>query len=255
MISVAGVFKSRADAEKCVTQLGLAGIPQKDINILIPHVSKGENEHFEVRTSTGEQPGMLSAIGAVAGGAVGLAVGEMVASLIVPGVGPVMAVGLASGGLLGALAGGTVGSVGENAVFDGLPEMELFVYEDALRQGCTIMIAVAGDKTQAEAARGMMEYSGAESIDRAREMWWLGLRDVERERYQAERGDFEKDEPLFRCGFEAAQNPANREKTYESCKAELAKRYPTTSESEAFRRGYVRGRAYSAMTRKGLRSP
>ncbi len=52
---------------------------------------------------------------------------------------------------------------------DGLPKDELFVYEDALRQGRTVLIALTEDATQAEAARAALLQAGAESLDTARD--------------------------------------------------------------------------------------
>jgi hypothetical protein len=118
----------------------------------------------------------------VAGGA-GLVPG--IASLLVPGVGPVLGIGILAGTLLGAIGavgGAAVGATLESEVFKGLPEEELFVYEDAMRKGRTVVVVMAEDD-EANAVRGALELAGAESVDRAREMWWLGLRDVEKEGY------------------------------------------------------------------------
>jgi hypothetical protein len=75
-------------------------------------------------------------------------------------------------------------------------------------------------------------------------MWWVGLRDAEKETYQAQGGNFDEDERYFRCGFEAAQHSSNRGKSYEQCRARLGDLYPRAHESEPFRRGYKRGHAY-----------
>jgi hypothetical protein len=164
-------------------------------------------------------------------------------SLLVPGVGPVLAIGLA-GGLLGAVGGGKAGGAIEDTSTRGLPADELFVYEDALRQGRTVVMAMADNDTDAEAVRGTLEAAGAESIDRAREMWWVGLRDVEKEVYETHGGNFQGDERYFRCGFEAAQHSNNRGKSYDECRERLGERYPDEHKLESFRRGYERGRAY-----------
>jgi hypothetical protein len=105
---------------------------------------------------------------------------------------------------------------------------------------------MADGSQQAEAARGALENAGAESIDRARHMWWLGVRDVEKEKYERTGGDFENDESDFRCGFEAALHADHRGQSYESCRDKLRDRYPNNHESDAFRRGYERGGAYLA---------
>jgi hypothetical protein len=253
-----GVFKSRSGAQRAAGKLVPLGIPKDRINILTPDVTPAELA--QLPTQATEQPGMGKAMGATVGGAIGVAAAgslpAIMGSLLVPSVGPVLAIGLA-GGILGAVAGGAAGGAMENSTTEGLPEDELFVYEDALRQGHSVVVAIGSDETQAEAVRGALEDAGAESIDRAREMWWVGVRDAEKESYQAQGGNFDEDERYFRCGFEAAQHSANRGKSYEQCRARLGNLYPDVHEREPFRRGYKRGRAYfealrkSAITSKG----
>jgi|SRR5215472_9094273 len=177
MESIASVFQSRIAAEEGLSELLPLGIPKDRITILTPEAT--EKELAAVPTVEAEQPGMGKALGAAVGGAVGLASGMgaagVVMSAIVPGVGPVLA-GAALLGTIGAAAGGAI----EKSLSDGLPADELFVYEDALRNGRTVLIAIAENSQQAEGARGALENAGAESIDRARDMWWLGVRDVEK---------------------------------------------------------------------------
>src|SRR6202049_2576246 len=204
MIPVVGVFESRQSAQQAAAALGAAGIAKKYLTILTPESAERDPNMESVPQTQGEQPGMVKAMGAVAGGAVGMGWGDVLASLLVPGVGPILAIGVAGGALLGAIGGGTIGGALENSAFSGLPEEELYVYQDALRRGRTVVVAMAEDQTQAQAAREALELAGAESIDRAREMWWVGLRDVEKEHYESTSGrNFQVDEPAFRRGFEA----------------------------------------------------
>ena len=247
MKTIVGVFQSRAAAETGSGKLSDLGIPPAGIKLLTPEAR--EKELAGIPTTTGEQPGMGKAIGAAVGGAVGLATAGTLGSVLVPGLGPVLAIGLA-GGALGAVGGGAAGGVIENTSTRGLPEDELFVYEDALRKGRTVVIATTQSEKEADAARGALEAAGAESIDRAREMWWVGLRDAEKETYEAHGGNFHEDERYFRCGFEAAQHSSHRGKSYEQCHAQLGERYPDAHKREPFRRGYERGRAYFEMIRR-----
>jgi hypothetical protein len=185
----------------------------------------------------------------VAGGA-GLA--PAIASLLVPGVGPVLGIGILACALLGAIGavgGAAVGATLESEVFKGLPEEELFVYEDALRKGRTVVVVMAEDD-DANAVRGALEFAGAETVDRAREMWWLGLRDVEKERYTTDGANFEHHERDFRGGFEGALQLRNRNRSYEECYQELGDRDARVYESEAFKRGYERGQQYLEAFRK-----
>jgi hypothetical protein len=254
MKAIVGVFKSRFDAERGAAELVPLDIPKDRINILTPEVT--DKQIAAVPTVAGEQPGMGKAMGAVVGGAMGIAGGAglapAIASLLVPGVGPVLGIGILAGTLLGAIGavgGAAVGATLESELFKGLPEDELFVYEDALRKGRTVVVVMAEDD-EANAVRGALEHAGAESVDRAREMWWLGLRDVEKEGYEADGANFGDDERDFRGGFEAALQLRNRNRTYKECYQDLADRDARVDESEAFKRGYERGRQYLETFRK-----
>ncbi|MGH7794095.1 MAG: hypothetical protein ACREQ2_04215 [Candidatus Binatia bacterium] len=119
----------------------------------------------EVPTDEGEQPGMGATIGGVIGGAVGLANGVALSNLV----------------------------------------DEMFFYEDALRCGRSVVIANAESENGADAARSIMERNHAESVDAAREKWWIGIRDRETDRYcGAGPEDTAERERIFRAGFEAA---------------------------------------------------
>ena len=106
------------------------------------------------------------------------------------------------------------------------------------------MIAFADDTESTEAARSVMAQAGAESIDAAREDWWLGLRDVEEESYRAQGGDFSSDELAYRRGFEAALHPKRRGKAYEEVSSELTTAAAEAGSDEAFRQGFKRGQEY-----------
>jgi hypothetical protein len=127
----------------------------------------------------------------------------------------------------------------------------LFVYEDALRKGKSVIIVVADDDAQIETARGVMAAQpGVESIDAARESWWIGLRDAEEEEYTGQGKDFKQDEANYRRGFEAAQHPQLRGKAYDEMREHLRERYSDTYENESFRHGYERGQSYQRSLRE-----
>jgi hypothetical protein len=253
MITVVGVFQSRSAAERACAELAPLGIAENRINILTPQVS--DRELALIPTVEAEQPGMGKALGAAVGGAVGLAGGMSIAEvaltgLVVPAVGPIVAIGLLGGVLLGAMGAVTGGAI-ENYMAQGLPGDELFVYEDALWKGRSVVVVIPENTEQEKAVRGALEHAGAESINRAREMWWTGLRDVEKEHYKPEGGaTFDDDERYFRAGFESALHSRNRDKSYQDAKRLLGDAEPRLHESEPFRRGYDRGRAYLETIRK-----
>jgi hypothetical protein len=248
MKSVVGIFSTRQEAERAASMLDSAGIARSRIAVLTPQSTA--QEIAAVPTMDAEQPGMGMALGATVGGAMGLAGGVTLgalASVLIPGVGPVLAIGFAASAL-GLVGGGALGGKLDNSLSDGIPQEELYIYEDALRQGHSVVIAFAENHAQVEAAHHSLKASGAESVDRAREMWWIGLRDIEKEHYDAGGERFEQSEAEFRAGFEAAQHPANRARSYEESRDRLSEKDPIAGKSDAFRQGFERGRIYYQQT-------
>lgn len=250
METVAGIFRSRAQAERAVQNLISAGVRSDNINLLAPGTTPEQIESTVPTTET-EQPGMGPAIGGTVGGALGIAggmhLGAAAASLFIPGVGPIFAAGLLGAALLGAggaATGAALGSEVEGNLADGIPHDELYVYEDALRQGRTVVVVIAEDGTQADAARSILAQAGAESLDAARESWWVGLRDAEAEHYRGQGGDLAADEAKYRSGFTAALSPRAREKSYDEAQEFLRERYGEDCAGNAFKCGYERGQAY-----------
>jgi hypothetical protein len=251
-----GVFQSKADGERAIDRVMRTGVSRDKIHFLTP--TSPERQVAGVPVSDSEQPGMGAAVGTVVGGALGSAggfgAGAALASLLLPGVGPILAGGLLGAGLLG-LGGAAGGAAAGEAIEDsvsGLPHDELFVYEDALRQGRTVVFVVPEDELQAVAVRKALLDSGAETIDAARDQWWIGLRSAEQESYTADGGDFAHDEPYYRKGFEAAQAPASRGKSYEEALDYLTRHHQISVINPAFRRGYERGRQYFDNLREKL---
>ena len=237
MQAVAGVFVGRAEAQRAAAALESLGIPRDRITVLTPG-----GDATRVPTDEGERPGIGAALGAVAGVAAGFPVGAAI-TLLVPGVGAVVASGVIGAVLLGA-GGAAVGAALEESLVTGLPRDELFFYEDALRRGHTVVIAVVEDEALAEAARARLVGAGAETIDAARERWWIGLRSAEREQYVDGPHAFERDEALYRCGFEAALGAETRGRAWDESRAGLRARHGADCDRPAFRRGWERGQAY-----------
>jgi hypothetical protein len=200
-----------------------------------------------------EQPGMGATIGALMGGGAGLTAGAMLVALI-PGIGPISALGLLGAAILAA-AGGTAGAIAgkdiERSTTEGLPHDEIYVYEDALRQGRSVVIALAETEDSAASLRGLFRLSGSETVDNAREQWWIGLRSSEQEHYSQSGRDFTRDEKFYRMGFEAALNAKTRCMEFDQVSAamgaaleDVQRQYPDADVEEAFTHGYQRGRDY-----------
>lgn len=261
MESIVGIFNSLADAKRAAAMLRTVGISENRTTVLSPHTGETEIE-AQIPTTDTEQPGMGQAMGGTVGAALGAAggatAGAAAASLLVPGVGPVIALGILGAALFGAggaVAGAAAGDAMEKTMADGLPHDELYVYEDALRRGRSVVIAFADEHQIAENARAELARAGAESVDAARDEWWIGLRDAEREHYISQGGDFSLDEAKYRLGFEAALHPDRRGKSGPDVARALEQRYGADSASQAFRQGYERGQRYQVLIVETYKAP
>ena len=235
MPTVSGVFRNREAATKAAAALKEAGLP--GINLLLPEATDSQLDSVPV--SETEQPGMGRAVGTVLGGAVGMAAGmefgAAAATVLIPGVGPVLAIGLAAAAILG--IGGAVGGAAAGAALEkdstrGLPADELFVYRDALKQGRSVLIVETRHDDDAARAHAMLVEAGAETIDAARDEWWIGLRSAEAEHYRSLGGEFETEEEEYRRGYEAALRNGGGAGNADP------------KESDAYRCGYERGAAH-----------
>ena len=244
MQAVTGVFKSQDQAENAADQLRSLGIPDKRIGIVRPG-SAPERLEAGVPVTDTEDPGMGRAMGATVGGAMGAAggatAGLAVASLIVPGIGPLLAFGMVGAALLGtvgAAAGSAVGDTVEEELGEGIPHEDVYLYEDALRHGHTVLIAYAEEGEQADRAAEAMREAGAEDLDVLRENWWQELRDDERTNYT---GEFDEDEVSYRRGYTAALHPQRRGRAYSEVEDQLRTEYANTVLDRPFQSGYERG--------------
>ena len=244
---VTGVFRSQDDAEKAVSQLRNLGIEEKRIGIVRPGSAPGRLEAGVPVTDT-EDPGMGRAMGAAVGGAMGAAggatAGLAVASLAIPGIGPLIAFGMVGAGLLGivgAAAGSAVGDQVEEELGEGISHEDVYLYEDALRHGHSVVLAYVEEGDQADRAEEALNTAGAEDLDTLRENWWQELRDDERSHYGT---DFDRDEESYRRGYQAALHPKRRGKAYTDVEADLISAYTGSVLDRPFQAGYERGQGY-----------
>jgi hypothetical protein len=247
MQSVTGVFKSREEADVAVNALRSLGIPEKQLGIVAPG-SAPERLEAGVPVTDSEAPGMGRAMGAAVGGAMGAAggatAGLAVASLAIPGIGPLIAFGMVGAavlGVVGAAAGSAVGDTVEENLGEGIPHEDVYLYEDALRHGHSIVIAYADEGEQADSAAKALRNAGAEDLNTLRENWWNELRDGERAHYGEE---FDRNEESYRRGYQAALHPARRGKPYSEVEDELTTAYAGTVLDTPFQDGYERGQRH-----------
>jgi hypothetical protein len=218
MQTVVGVVQNEERAREVANAI-VRRAPQARIRILTPRESA--RDVAKMPADEAEQPGMGSAIGAVAGGAAGAAV----ASLLVPPAGAIAILGLAAGALLGGLGGMAAGDKIEDAGSYGLSRDELLVYADVLRRGNSIVVAWVEANDDVRHVREVMADAGVGSIDAARDAWWVGIRDAEAVAYGDE---FDANETSYRQGFEAA------------CRGDECR----VGSQPPYAAGHARGRAY-----------
>ena len=241
-----GVFKSRDNAEKAISQLRSLGIPDQRLGIIAPGSASADTIEKGVPVTDTEEPGMGRAMGAAVGGAMGAAggatLGLAVATLAIPGIGPVIAFGMVGAallGMVGAAAGSAVGDTVEEELGEGIPHEDVYLYEDALRHGNSIVVAYAEEGDQEDRAKEVLNNAGAQDIDTLRERWWDELKEGERAHYQ---GDFDSVEPSYRRGYTAALHPQRRGKAYSDVEDELRTAYAELD--RPFQYGYERGQSY-----------
>jgi hypothetical protein len=174
MQAVVGVFRTQAEAERAAARL--QGRHARRISLFGPGTTHADLAAFP--TSADMPP-----VGWLIGGTLGLCLGlGFGACFFMPGLGfrgvdPFTITGVIgtlfagyTGMSLGAMAGRAV----DNRFFDGLPVDELYVYEDALRQGRTVLMALTDQDEEAAAERAILAESGAESVDAAHRNWRVG---------------------------------------------------------------------------------
>jgi hypothetical protein len=191
MRATSGIFKSRAEAERAAWKLQSGALHSDRIILLIPGDIGKQMQGIPL--SSEEGPGVGMALGVVMGVALGLAGGFESGPIVgsqVPGA--VTAVTLWGAviflGLAGAAAGAALGSALDDATTDGLPRDELAVYQEALRNGLSIVLAFTEDGNTAKFFRRLLAAGGAESIDKARKDWWIGQRSAPRALMEGDAG-------------------------------------------------------------------
>jgi hypothetical protein len=249
MNSVAGIFLNRAAALSGIDRLLAIGIDEERMLLLSPGTPDERVEQtvpvIDTEAGTGQK--IASSLGRGAGIAGGIMLGGAVGSIFVPGVGAVVAAGVLGAALLGTMGaaiGAAAGSTIDEKAAATLRHDELHLYEAALRQGRSVLIAVAVDEKQGQAVREAFREAGAESLDEAREIWWSDLRAAEEKSYRAEGRDFALDENLYRRGFEAALHPRARGLTFDQSTSFLREYFGEDYQTNAFQSGYERGQLY-----------
>jgi hypothetical protein len=151
---------------------------------------------------------------------------------------------LAFASLIGAVSGAFVGDAFQTAYAPPLSYEDLFVYEDTLRHGGSVLIVAPSNDVKAETVQAVFKEFGAESVDDAREQWWNRLRENEAAARGIPHDGFTAPEVEYLRGFDAALDPRMQGLSYAEAMTLLHEQERAVYQEEPFRRGYERGQAY-----------
>ncbi|HHW03695.1 MAG TPA: hypothetical protein GXX35_12980 [Thermoanaerobacterales bacterium] len=164
--TVIGVFDSKEQAEKAVSQMRNSGFDTNEISIVAknggdgnsgkPNANGGGDEDDETLGMGTVADGTTT--GGVLGGLAGLALGA--GALAVPGMGPIIAAGPIAGLISGAATGGVAGGL----IDWGIPEERGRYYEGEVKKG-KILAAVRAHEQKVGNAATIMRKNGAKDVE------------------------------------------------------------------------------------------
>ena len=171
-VTVSRLYDRYADAERAVTALESAGIPNSDISIVANNSDEWYNSGKKDRDRDGvddraESAGKGAGIGAGLGGAAGLLAG--LGLLAIPGLGPVVAAGWLAATAVGAAAGAATGGIIGALTEAGVSEEDAHTYAEGVRRGGTLVTALVPDTDRAK-FDAILDQSSVNIRDR-RAMW------------------------------------------------------------------------------------
>ena len=172
MRTVSRLFDDYGAAKQAVADLEAAGIPSGDISIVASNVDNKYDRDGDGVDDRAEAAGTGAGLGATAGGVAGLFTGLGI--MAIPGVGPVVAAGWLATTALGALAGGAVGGVIGALTQAGVDEEDAQVYAEGIRRGGTL-VTVRAEPDTAARAEAILDRQGVLAADRGkayRESGW-----------------------------------------------------------------------------------
>lgn len=168
------VFDSRDEAQRAITELRSAGIPDNAISVV---GRPDESNEFSGNRTYDNDQGDDAKSDVIKGAAIGTGTGAVlgIAALAIPGVGPLAAAGaiaasaVPTAAAIGAGAGLAGGSIAGLLASHGVDEEDSKYYEERLNRG-GIFVSVRADEsgTSIEQARDILFRNGGHSASRAR---------------------------------------------------------------------------------------
>ena len=171
-VTISRLYDRYADAERAVTALESAGIPNSDISIVANNSDEWYSSGRKDRDRDGvddraESAGKGAGIGAGLGGAAGLLAG--LGLLAIPGLGPVVAAGWLAATAVGAAAGAATGGIIGALTEAGVSEEDAHTYAEGVRRGGTLVTARVPDADRAK-LDAILDQSSV-NIRERRTMW------------------------------------------------------------------------------------
>lgn len=158
--AVIGVFNSRDDAEKAVSQLRGKGFGTEEINIVSKEGNsrRGQTQTYDDDVTDGALTG--GTIGGIGGLLLGAGVVAGVGAMAIPGIGPIIAMGPISAAIGGAMAGGIAGGL----IDWGIPAEASQRYEQSVAKG-GILAVIKTNSSKVDAAAQVLRQYGAIDIE------------------------------------------------------------------------------------------
>ena len=161
-----GVFPTRNDAEKALSELAAASFPMDKVSVVGPDTNAAEAMTTTNNDNHVENQGDQAArAGTIAGGALGGLAGVVagLAALTIPGVGPVVLGGAVANALATTLAGTAIGATAGGLVGGmsslGIPELKAQAYSDWLTRG-GYLVLVEGSEDDIGRAETILSRGG-----------------------------------------------------------------------------------------------
>ncbi|MBV8844927.1 MAG: DUF3341 domain-containing protein [Bryobacterales bacterium] len=245
--AVFGLYETAEDAGRGIEAMRAAGFRDVDVSVLCSQNVGNKDLAVEKSTKAPEGSAAGATAGVILGGAIGWLTGAGI--LMIPGAAPLLAAGPLLGVLSGMGVGGTVGGLTGALIGSGIPEFEARRYAGRIHQGHVVLSVHCDNSEWADKAEQVLRQSGATDISRTSEAeaeYDMSERPRPKRESAAEHeadfrknfesfhrdlGAFEDFAPLYRLGFDRAQDLHERHTTFEKTepelKQQLARAYPS----------------------------
>ncbi len=168
--TVIGVFRSRDQAERAVSEMRDNGFGENEISIVAREDrargtggrggGEGVGDRLTNATGIGSRDDISEGVGwgGTLGGLAGLLAGA--GALAIPGIGPIVAAGPIAGALSGAVSGGIAGGL----LDWGIPEERGRQYERDVREG-RILALIRSEERRVDRAAEILRRNGATDVE------------------------------------------------------------------------------------------